>query len=223
MSTMELDGHPDRSDHALLSGDEPTAKMPSVATLLDFLAAEGRYKIFGMALKETGLDERLRGSGPFTVFAPTDEAFQRVPHLAELLKATERLRAVLLRHLIWGDLDAQALWGLETLMPLDGEALRITKETFRIEGAEVVQANVQAPNGKIHGVNQLFMEESVSALREAGAAVEASVNSSAAYMNEKLEAGVEWLQAQFHPDAQKQVTPAAEEFGITKPLMAVKP
>src|SRR6185436_9282554 len=136
--------------HELLSMNSPgspatnafAAKTPRIGSIVDLLETEGSYKLLVMALKGTGLDERLRSAGPYTVFAPTDSAFQRVPLLAELLKDTDRLRAILMRHLVWGYLDTCALLNIEILAPLDGEALRIAIRTFRIEDAEVVQPNL---------------------------------------------------------------------------------
>ena len=167
------------------------------ANIMEVLKADGRYKILTAALEDTSLDERLRSTGPYTIFAPTDEAFQKVPKLAELLHDTERLRAVLSRHIVWGYLDAQALWGISLLAPINGQALRIAGKNFLIEDAGVVQPNLQAPNGIIHGLSRVIMDDSVSVLREAGAKIEETVKAGAAIVLEAVQAGTAKLDATF--------------------------
>jgi len=127
-----------------------------VASIVDLLEAQADYRLFVMGLKDTDLDGRLRCTGPYTVFAPTDGAFRIMPDLAALFKATDLLRSILLRHLVWGFLDTGALGDIEYLAPIYGAKLNISKNALRIEDGEVVQPNMQAPNGMVHGVNRLF-------------------------------------------------------------------
>jgi len=190
--------------------------------IMEVLRRDGKYKILIATLADTELDTRLRSTGPYTLFAPTDEAFQNVPKLAEFLHDVPRLREVLSRHIVWGYLDARAVWGIHHLAPIGGKSIRITSVNMRIEDAEVVQANLQALNGMIHGVNRVFMDENFSLLREAGTQLEEGLKSGATMVANAVKAGAAKLDHVLHPQKKDQEQNSDQvDPNKTKPLQAV--
>lgn len=166
---------------------------PRLHNLMEVMKADGHFKIFTAALEDLGLDEVLRTSGPFTVFAPTDEAFEHVPKLAKLLENTADLRSTLTRHIVWGYLDLQALGGIQKLSPIKGESIRIQRTKVRVADADVVHANLQAPNGIIHAVSRVFTPGNYSALREIGLTVEDAFRAGASKLLEIGEGIGKWI------------------------------
>jgi uncharacterized surface protein with fasciclin (FAS1) repeats len=111
-------------------------------------------------INEAGLADTLRGSGPFTVFAPSDEAFETVPAatLAELAKDKERLRAVLTYHVVPGKLTAAEI-KTAAIKSVNGANLALSKAgTFvTVEEAVVQTADVAATNGVVHVIDRVLM------------------------------------------------------------------
>ena len=111
-------------------------------------------------LTRAGLVKALEGDGPFTVFAPTNEAFAAVPKadLDALLANPEKLKAVLLYHVVSGDITSDNIKpGM--VKTLSGQDVDITVKDGKIyvNNAEVVKADVKASNGVIHVVNQVLL------------------------------------------------------------------
>src|SRR5579859_1846848 len=116
----------------------------------------GNFTTFAACVKAAGLTDALAAKGPYTVFAPTDEAFKKLPSGAydALLKDSARLKAVLNYHVIAGYLmskDAKS----GDVMTLQGSALTaaVSPKDLRVNGALVVQADIVATNGVIHGID----------------------------------------------------------------------
>lgn len=111
-------------------------------------------------INEAGLAGMLRGSGPFTVFAPSDEAFKTVPAatLAELAKDKERLRDVLTYHVVPGKLTAAEI-KTAAIKSVNGANLALSKAgTFvTVEEAVVQTADVTATNGVVHVIDRVLM------------------------------------------------------------------
>lgn len=129
----------------------------------DTIALEIKYKGFNtffIAVANAGLEEKLRAAGPFTVFAPTDDAFRNLPkaQLDALMADKEKLAAVLSHHIVEGKL---ALADLKPgkLKALDGKELDLQpgKEGVKIGTANIVKPNVKAANGVIHGIDAIQM------------------------------------------------------------------
>lgn len=135
-------------------------KAAATGDLVDVAASNGSFETLVEALQVAGLVETLRGEGPFTVFAPTDEAFARVPEaeLQALLADREKLRDVLTYHVVPGRVTAADVAGIEAAQTVQGGSLPIdTSEGVRVGGARVVTADVQASNGVIHVIDRVIL------------------------------------------------------------------
>ena len=121
----------------------------------------GQFKTLLVALDAAGLTQALQGPGPFTVFAPTDEAFAKLPEgaLDALLKDPEKLKAVLTYHVVPGSLKADQVLGGAPLVTLQGESLKASVEDgkARIDDAGVVTADLECSNGVIHVVDAVLL------------------------------------------------------------------
>ena len=129
--------------------------------LVQTAVAAGQFKTLALLLQKAGLVGTLEGKGPFTVFAPTDGAFAKVPKatLASLAKNKAKLRAVLLYHVVKGkDTAAQAM-KLQSAKTLEGKSISIRASGGKVivGGATVVKANVLASNGVIHVINKVLI------------------------------------------------------------------
>jgi transforming growth factor-beta-induced protein len=111
------------------------------------------------------LVETLKGEGPFTVFAPTDEAFAKLPAgtLENLLKPEnkETLTAILTYHVVPGKVMAADVVGLESATTVNGKDLSIKVEgdTVMVDGATVVQTDIECSNGVIHVIDAVVLPE----------------------------------------------------------------
>jgi uncharacterized surface protein with fasciclin (FAS1) repeats len=124
----------------------------------------GQFTILAKALEAAGLVEALKGKGKFTVFAPTDEAFQKLPAgtLENLLKPEnkEKLKAILLYHVVNKKLSAKKVGKLNgrQLVTLQGGLLKIdTANGVKINDSNVVKADVEAENGTIHVIDTVLI------------------------------------------------------------------
>ena len=115
------------------------------------------------ALAHAGLDRTLQGPGPFTVFAPTDEAFNKIPQekRAELMTdaGKEKLKAILTYHVVEGKHDAAAVSKMTSAKTVNGADVAITAKDGKVTvgGANVTAADVQATNGVIHVIDTVLM------------------------------------------------------------------
>jgi uncharacterized surface protein with fasciclin (FAS1) repeats len=123
--------------------------------------AAGQFKTLASLLTKAGLAGTLQGQGPFTVFAPTDAAFAKVPKatLAALAKNKAKLRAVLLYHVVKGKVTAAQAMKLRSAKTLNGKplAIRISGGKVLVGGATVTRADVIASNGVIHVINKVLV------------------------------------------------------------------
>lgn len=150
-----------------------TASAQAPRDIVDTAVAAGNFTTLARALQAAGLVDTLKGPGPFTVFAPTDAAFARVPPatLNALLANQQQLRAVLTYHVVAGQVTAAQASQLTSAPTVQGETLRISASggTVRINDATVTTADVAASNGVIHIVDNVLLPPSiVSALPRAG-------------------------------------------------------
>jgi uncharacterized surface protein with fasciclin (FAS1) repeats len=129
--------------------------------LVQTAIAAGQFKTLAMLLQKAGLAGTLQGKGPFTVFAPTDAAFAKVPKatLASLAKDKTKLRAVLLYHVVKGKVTAAQAMKLHSAKTLEGKSLtiRIKGGKVVVGGATVTKADVMASNGVIHVINNVLI------------------------------------------------------------------
>ena len=149
-----------------LSAIAPVASMASATraakpNIVQTAVAAGQFKTLVKLVKQAGLAGTLQGKGPFTVFAPTDAAFAKVPKstLAALAKDKAKLRAVLLYHVAKGKLTAAKVVKLHSIKTLNGQSLkvRVNHGTVTIGGARVVKADIGASNGVIHVINKVLI------------------------------------------------------------------
>ena len=123
--------------------------------------AAGQFKTLASLLTKAGLAGTLQGKGPFTVFAPTDKAFAKVPKatLDALAKDEASLRAVLLYHVVKGKVSAAQATKLRSAKALNRTSLsiRVSGGKVLVGGATVTKADVTASNGVIHVINKVLI------------------------------------------------------------------
>ena len=121
----------------------------------------GKFTTLASLLTKAGLVATLEGMGPYTVFAPTDAAFAKVPKatLAALGKNKAKLRAVLLYHVVKGKVTASSVVKLASAKTLNGKsvAIRVTGGKVFVGGAQVTTPDVMASNGVIHVINKVLI------------------------------------------------------------------
>lgn len=129
--------------------------------IVETAVAAGNFKTLATALTEADLIETLKGKGPFTVFAPTDEAFAKVPQadLNNLLKNKEQLTRVLLYHVVAGKVMSTDVVKLKSAKTVEGSNAKITVKdnTVMVNKAKVVAVDVEASNGVIHVIDSVIM------------------------------------------------------------------
>jgi len=126
--------------------------------IVDTAVAAGSFKTLAAALKAAGLVETLKGKGPFTVFAPTDEAFSKLPKgtIQSLLKPEnkDKLTAILTYHVAAGRTEI----GRRSLKSLQGSPLNVASgDGLAVNGAKVITPNIAASNGVIHVIDRVLL------------------------------------------------------------------
>ena len=154
---------------ATLAGDAHKKEKPAAAAtnqlqdIVSTAVAAGSFKTLAAALDAAGLVETLQGEGPFTVFAPTDEAFAKLPEgtVEELLKPEnkEKLVAVLTYHVVPGSVLAKDVVGLTSAKTVNGQSLevKVNKGTVSIDNAKVVKTDILCSNGVIHVIDSVVL------------------------------------------------------------------
>jgi uncharacterized surface protein with fasciclin (FAS1) repeats len=129
------------------------------ADIVDTAIAAGSFKTLATALQAAGLVETLKGKGPFTVFAPTDEAFAKIPKadLDALLKDKAKLTAVLTYHVVAGKVMAKDVKA-GNVKTVQGSDIKITTANgVMVNNAKVVATDVAADNGVIHVIDTVIL------------------------------------------------------------------
>jgi len=144
----------------------PLTAAPAIAQtkdIVDTAVAAGSFKTLAAALKAAGLIETLKGPGPFTVFAPTDEAFAKLPAgTVEMLLKPEnkaKLTRILTHHVVAGKVMAADAAKLTSAKAVSGDTLTIAAHGggVMIDKAKVVTADVAASNGVIHVIDTVIL------------------------------------------------------------------
>jgi len=132
--------------------------------IVDTALAAGKFSTLAAALGAAGLIETLKGKGPFTVFAPTDDAFARIPAetLSQLLQPEnrEKLTAILTYHVVAGRVTSHDVMNLDpdAAITLQGQTLKInTDGGLKINDAKVIITDIAATNGVIHVIDSVLM------------------------------------------------------------------
>jgi uncharacterized surface protein with fasciclin (FAS1) repeats len=137
--------------------------------IVDTAIAAGNFTKFVAGLKAAGLIEALNGKGPFTVFAPTDEAFKKLPlgTYDTVLKDKAKLATVLNYHVVAGKFMAKDVKVGET-MTLQGSAFTASASPdLRVNGSRITQADILATNGVIHAIDAVMVPKHVQLLAAA--------------------------------------------------------
>ena len=128
--------------------------------IVDTVIAAGHLTTFAAAINAAGLTAELGARGPFTVFAPTDEAFRKLPAGAyeSLLKDPGKLKAILNYHVVSGYFMAGELKSGE-VATLQGSSLTaaVSSVDVRVNGARVIKANSSATNGIVHAIDEVIL------------------------------------------------------------------
>lgn len=146
------------STSALAGGSKTPTK-----DIVETAVSAGSFKTLTTALAAAGLVETLKGKGPFTVFAPTDEAFAKLPAgtVESLLKPAnkQKLTAILTYHVVAGNVKAADVVKLTSAKTLNGQSVTIKTVGGKvlINGATVVKADIAATNGTIHVIDTVLM------------------------------------------------------------------
>lgn len=129
--------------------------------IVDTAAAAGSFKTLAAALQAAGLVETLKGKGPFTVFAPTDEAFAKLPAgtVEALLKDKEKLTKILLYHVVSGNVMAKDVVKLNSAKTVQGSSVTINAKGGKVmvDNANVVKTDIAASNGVIHVIDTVIL------------------------------------------------------------------
>jgi uncharacterized surface protein with fasciclin (FAS1) repeats len=143
------------------AGARPATISAAKPNLVETAVAAGNFTTLVSLVKQAGLAETLSGTGPYTVFAPTDAAFKKVPKktLKALANDKAKLKAVLLYHVAAGRLAAKRVVNRTSIKTLNGKRvhIRVRGGNVFVNRSKVVTADVRASNGIIHVVNRVLI------------------------------------------------------------------
>lgn len=145
--------------HGAFAGTKPTPRQD----IVDTAVAAGSFKTLASALQAAGLVETLKGKGPFTVFAPTDEAFAKLAPgtVEDLLKPEnkEKLASILTYHVVSGEIKAAQVTTLHSAKTVNGQSLavKVKDDKVMVDNARVIQADILCSNGVIHGIDVVVL------------------------------------------------------------------
>ena len=131
--------------------------------IVDTAVAAGSFDTLVAAVKAAGLVETLKGDGPFTVFAPTDEAFAKIPKetLQDLLKPEnkDKLTKILTYHVVAGKVTAADVVKLSEAKTVEGSTvdIKVNDGTVMVDNAKVVKTDIMTSNGVIHVIDTVIM------------------------------------------------------------------
>lgn len=131
--------------------------------IVDTAVKAGSFNTLVAAVQAAGLAETLKGEGPFTVFAPTDDAFAKLPAgtLDDLLKPEnkDKLAAILTYHVVSGKVMAKDVMTMKEAKTVNGQSVMVSMEadTVMIDNAKVVNADIECSNGVIHVIDTVIL------------------------------------------------------------------
>jgi uncharacterized surface protein with fasciclin (FAS1) repeats len=158
-SSSSNGAEPTTASPAATPADEPAAPSQDI---VDIAATDGKFETLVTAVKAAGLVEALKSDGPFTVFAPTDEAFAKLDEgvIDALLADTDKLQAVLKYHVVSGAVMSSDVVNLDSAATLQGNKVMIdATDGVRINNAKVIAADIRASNGVIHVIDTVLIPE----------------------------------------------------------------
>lgn len=129
--------------------------------IVQVASQDERFSTLVQALQEAGLADTLKGKGPFTVLAPTDSAFDKLPRgtIDDLFGDVPRLKRILLYHVIDGKAMSSDVTKMESAKTMQGSEVRISTQGGRvmINDAQVIQPDIETSNGVIHVIDSVLM------------------------------------------------------------------
>jgi uncharacterized surface protein with fasciclin (FAS1) repeats len=128
--------------------------------IVDIAVSAGSFETLVTAVKAAGLVETLKSPGPFTVFAPTDAAFAKLPPgtIQTLVQNIPQLTRILTYHVVAGKLKKADLEKVDSVTSVEGSPIRIdTSDGFEVKNATVVAADIEADNGVIHVIDNVIL------------------------------------------------------------------
>ncbi len=131
--------------------------------IVDTAVSAGTFTTLVTAVQAAGLVDTLKGDGPFTVFAPSDEAFAKLPEgtVESLLKDTDKLAQILTFHVVAGEKKASDVVAASSLTTVQGQDLAIdTTDGVTVGGAKVVTTDILTSNGVIHVIDTVLIPQS---------------------------------------------------------------
>ena len=137
--------------------------------IVDAAAANGSFKTFGKALERAGMSDTLRGTGPFTVFAPTDAAFDKMPsgRLETLFQPghKEELVSLLNYHVLNGRKLVADIGKWASAKTINGKdaVIKMTGDQVSVDGARITSPDIATSNGVIHGIDKVNVPETLAA------------------------------------------------------------
>ena len=136
-----------------------TAAAAQAKDIVDTAVAAGDFKTLAAALEKAGLIDTLKGKGPFTVFAPTDAAFAKVPKkdLDALLADKSKLASVLTYHVVPGSVMAKDVKAGKVKTVQGSDLTLSTSGGVKVDGANVVKTDIVADNGVIHVIDSVVL------------------------------------------------------------------
>src|SRR3989339_632871 len=141
----------------------PIPSLPPSAeqNIIQNLQTAGTYTTLLAAIDTAGLTETLSGNGPYTLFAPTDEAFSAIPAdtLNALLANQEQLQALLLYHVLGGEYTSTDMRSQDSLKTLQGQtiAITVTESSIMVNDAMIIEGDIDSSNGVIHSINAVLL------------------------------------------------------------------
>jgi len=138
-------------------------KSMNTKNIVEVAVENGNFKTLVAAVQAAGLAETLSGEGPFTVFAPTDEAFAKLPQgtVEGLLQDKEKLAQILTYHVVSGKVMAKDVVGMSSAKTVQGSdvAIKVDGNTVMINNATVTMTDIEASNGVIHVIDTVLMPQ----------------------------------------------------------------
>ncbi len=136
-----------------------------MADIVDTAVSAGNFKTLVTAVQAAGLVDTLKSPGPFTVFAPTDDAFANLPKgtVESLLKDIPKLKSILTYHVVAGKVTSTDVVKLKTAKTVEGEDVKIDASTWhghsmpKVNDAQIVKPDIMADNGVIHVIDKVLM------------------------------------------------------------------
>jgi uncharacterized surface protein with fasciclin (FAS1) repeats len=129
--------------------------------IVETAVAAGQFETLVTAVKAADLVETLSGPGPFTVFAPTDAAFAKLPEgtLESLLENTDKLKAILTYHVVSGKVMAADVMGMDSATTVNGQdvTFMVKDGTVMVNDAKVIKADIECSNGVIHVIDTVIL------------------------------------------------------------------